>query len=173
MQLKRFFCGVLFFLVGCGFSPLYNSNVVSYTEKIAIEPISNFEGYILYQRLDDALNPSKRRCSKDYTLSVSLGAPVYSDQSIQGDNFASRKKISLTARFVLKDKKTQKVLLTGHTTALGAYNVYKEAYSTYQAKEKQNEELARILAENISLRVGSFFKQEFIEVEREGKANTN
>ncbi|MBR6730681.1 MAG: hypothetical protein IKL90_05015 [Alphaproteobacteria bacterium] len=174
MLLKKIFVGCLFLLSGCGFSPLYmvdkNTGQLE-TEKIEVAPIQDYNGYVLKQGLDNAFNPKKVHGPKKYILKVQMKNPHLSSQSIQGDNFASRKKVSLRASFQLIDKETKKELLSSSTTALGAFNVFYEPYTTYQAEKRQIEDLVQILVTNISTRVAAYFKQE--EVFDEGQTLTD
>lgn len=171
---KLFFLGFLF-LSGCGFSPLYSldqdEKTTALTQEISIASIANYDGYVLKKNLENALNPNKVGGAKRYVLQVTLDEPLLTDQSIQGDNFASREKMSVTASYVLKDKENNKVLLSSSTTALGAYNIVKEPYATYKAQTKQKEDLIKIVGNNISLRVIAYFKKQ--EVNRESQTISN
>ncbi len=163
MFFKKIFIGCFIFLSSCGFSPLYMVNDKTgllETEQIDVAPIPEYNGYVLKQGLDNAFNPKQVRVPKKYILKVQLKNPRLSSQSIQGDNFASRKKVSLTASYQLIDKETKKELLTSSTTALGAFNVFYEPYTTYQAEKRQIEDLVQILVTNISTRVAAYLKQE-------------
>ena len=174
MFLKKVILASLLFVSGCGFSPLYmqeTENGVAKTEQITVSPIPEYHGYVLKQGLDDAFNPQKKHVEKKYILNVSLSSPQLSSQSIQGDNFASRKKVTLKASYSLIDKETKAVLLTSSTQAIGAFNVFYEPYTTYQSEKNQVDNLVQILITNISTRVVSYFKQQ--EVTSESKANTN
>lgn len=170
MFFKKFFIACFILLSGCGFSPLYETNKTTgllETEQIEVAPIQDYNGYVLKQGLDNAFNPKKVHAFKKYILKVQMRHPRLSSQSIQGDNFASRKKVSLTATFQLIDKETQKELLSSSTTALGAFNVFYEPYTTYLAEKRQIEDLVQILVTNISTRVAAYLKQE--EVINESK----
>lgn len=171
---KLFFLGLIF-LSGCGFSPLYSleqdEKTTALTQEISIAPIADYNGYLLRKGLENALNPEKKRGSKKYLLIVKLDEPVLTDQSIQGDNFASREKISLTATYTLKNTETNEVLLSAGTSALGAYNIVKEPYATHKAQTKQTEDLIKIVSNNISLRVIAYFKKQ--EVNRESQTLSN
>lgn len=171
MFLKKFFFCSLFLITGCGFSPLYSLNhdekTTTLTQEIAIAPIPEYDGFLLHSQLENALNPQKNGNPKKYVLNVHLNQPLLTDQSIQGDNFASRKKISLTANYTLSDITNNKVLLSSSTTALGAYNVFNEPYATHTAHIRQQEDLIKIISNNISLRIIAYFKKE--EVNRESQ----
>lgn len=151
-------------LCGCGFTPMNklsdNSNMTAVTEKIIVGNIPNYEGFLLKTELQHQLNPKNATQQKDYFLAVSLRSPFYEDQTIQGDNFASRETVSLKASFQLKDQKTGKVLLSDSTTATGAYNIVREPYSTHMARNKLQQNLIRVVSNNITLRVISFLKSQ-------------
>lgn len=173
MLLKKIILGSFLLLSGCGFSPLYYSDEseASQTEQVLVAPIADYNGYVLKKSIEDALNPKGVNGPKKYILEVKLNSPVLADQSIQGDSFASRKKITLSANYKLIDKSTNTTVLSSSTTALGAFNVFYEPYTTYQAEKKQTEDLVQIVANNISLRVAAYLKQK--EVEGEGKTSSN
>lgn len=170
MFLKKIIIGCSLFLSACGFSPLYMTDAETgllQTEKIEVAPIADYNGYLLKQGLENAFNPKKIQSGKKYILKVQLKNPSLSSQSIQGDSFASRKKVTLTAKYQLIDKETKKEMLSSSAQALGAFNVFYEPYTTYQAEKKQIEDLVQILVTNISTRVAAYLKQE--EVLNEGK----
>ena len=83
----------------------------------------------------------------------------------------SRNKITLTANYKLIDKNTKETVLSSSTTALGAFNVFYEPYTTYQAEKRQTEDLVQIVANNISLRVAAYLKQKEVESESETSSN--
>lgn len=162
MFLKNLPIFALLLLTGCGFTPMNmtdnGTNISAETEKIAIGSIPNYEGFLLKTELQNKLNPEKNDVPKEYALHIALKAPSYSEQSIQGDNFASRENVTISARFTLKDIKTNTVLLSDSTRASGAYNIVKEPYATNMARNKLKNDLIKRAADNIALRVTSFLK---------------
>ncbi len=152
----------LFIISACGFTPMnkISSDLTtgSLTEQITIANIPNYEGWQLKQKLSDRLNPRKKNGNKKYTLAVHLNAPTFTDQSIQGDNFASRETVSISASYILKDSETGKKILSQSTSATGAYNIVHEPYATNVARNQLREDLVAIIADNISLRIIAYFK---------------
>ena len=128
MILKKIIFGCFFILSGCGFSPLYHSveGESSPTEQVLVSPIADYNGYMLKQRIENALNPKKISGPKN---------------------------------------------LSSTTTALGAFNIFYEPYTTYQAEKKQTDDLIQVVANNISLRVAAYLKQK--EVKSESKTSSN
>lgn len=159
----------LLFLSACGFSPLYKTDgfkTIKLTAAVEIEPISDYDGYLLQNYLADGLNPDKEVASKKYKLRVRLSAPSISEQNIQDDNFSSRERMSLSASYTLTDIQTGNVVISTSTYATGAYNIAPEPYATWMAQKKVRENLVKMLADRIILHVISFVKKN--EVEDEG-----
>ena len=166
--MKIIFLGFLFMVSACGFSPLYLSGsetVTRQTSAVEIKPIADYEGALLYGYLSDALNPEKMNIPKKYELVVVLNAPIVSEQNIQDDNFSSRERLITTAEYRLIDKKTRSVLIHTSASATGAYNIAVEPYATWMAEKKVQQNLIKMLAEQITMHLVSFVKK---EAENEG-----
>ncbi len=164
----------LIFVSACGFSPLNTTQdvgITQQTQQIAVHPIPNAEGWQLKRLLTDKLNPTHDNAPKRYTLDISLNAPTFTDQSIQGDNFASRETIYISATYTLKDTQTNQVLLTQATGARGAYNIVLEPYATQVARNRVKTDLINIISDNISLRIKAYFKAQ--EDNRESQTVSN
>lgn len=175
MLLKNLSLLSLILVSACGFTPmntLHNGEkTYALTEQIEIRNIPNYEGFLLKTQLNNRLNPHDNNASKKYILTTYLKAPTYTDQSIQGDNFASRETISISARYQLKDKNTGKVILSDSSSVVGAYNIVKNPYATNVARSNLKDTLIPILADNISQRIISFLRKQ--EGVSESKTNTN
>lgn len=153
-----FFC-----LPACGFSPLYmtqtDEKTTALTAQIYITPIANYAGFKLQTQLADQLNPDKLNIPTKYDLIVTLDAPAISEQNIMEDNFSSRERVILTARYKLIDKTDKKVLIDTQTSATGAYNIAKDPYATYMANKKTQDDLIKILSQTISLHLISYMRK--------------
>ena len=175
MLLKNLSLLSLVFLTACGFTPMNkisdNEKTFSLTEQIEIRNIPNYEGFLLKNQLNNRLNPQNNNVLKKYTLTTYLKAPTYTDQSIQGDNFASRETITISARYQLKEKSSGKIVLSDSTNVVGAYNIVKNPYATNVARSNLKDTLIPILADNISQRLISFLRKQ--EDSSESKTNTN
>lgn len=175
MLLKNLSLLSLILLSACGFTPLNKlsdgEKTYTLTEQIEIRNIPNYEGFLLKTQLNNRLNPHDKNVSKKYILTTYLKAPTYTDQSIQGDNFASRETISISAKYQLKDKNTGKIILSDSNSVVGAYNIVKNPYATNVARNKLKDTLIPILADNISQRIISFLRKD--EDTGESKTNTN
>ena len=143
----------LFFLcTACSFSPLYSEKkdeaVLQETAQIQIEPIEGVLGYTIRDQLN-----------AKYTLNIKISENIIGDLGIQKTNFATRSRMILTAHYILKDCETNQVLLNTQTNASGSYNLT-TTYSTMTAKDKMRQNLAKILADNISIRLLMYFKKQ-------------
>ncbi len=149
-------------LSGCGFHSLYrvqdNTTILTETEQIQILPIPNAEGYQMTLLLQTKLNPRQVTVPKTWALEVRLDDATYYDQSIQGDNFASLEKVTLTAHYTLKNLTTDEQVLSASTSASGSYNLIREAYATQMAKEKTKENLIQNLSDDIAMHLFAYLK---------------
>ena len=165
----RFLTGLflIFLCAACSFSPLYLAEtdevVLQETAQIQIEPIDGVLGYTVRDQLNAKLqtNPEEH---KKYTLNVTISENIIGDLGIQKTNFATRSRMILTAHYVLKNRATNQVLLNAQTNASGSYNLT-TAYSTMTAKDKMRQNLAKILADNISIRLLMYFKKQEASLE--------
>lgn len=147
--MRNLFLIFLFFLTGCGFSPLYQE-MPEGNVPVEVSPIPDQYGYTMRQIIQNKLGHST---DTQYVLNVS--APVFSawDQSIDDKNFATMMAISGTVSYTLTQKKTHKNILNTSTSLSGSYAVVKDPYATTIAERKVKKDLAEQLAEQVSLHV--------------------
>ena len=157
---KRFFLLLALFVASCGFHPLYGNNgeVMTDAQAIQIEPISGEDGYRFGLVLKNRLNPSKEQVSKKYRLTVLLEKPVYANESMRSDNFASIKQMSLTAKYTLVEIKTNKTLISASVDSRGIFNLIRDPYATVVSEDKLHENLIRTMAEDVATHVLAYFK---------------
>ena len=158
-----------FVLTACGFSPLYTINdgeTTTLTAEISVKPIANYDGYQMENNISAMLNPAGIVASPKYDLFITIEDPTFSEQNIQNDNFSSRERMHLTARYRLVNIKTGEDVINAKTSATGAYNIAIEPYATYTAQQKVKENLVKMLSNRIAPHVISFVKK--TEVAREG-----
>jgi len=165
-MLKRFFVLLTLFVASCGFHPLYGNQgeIMTDVQAVQIEPISGEGGYQFGLVLKDRLNPDQTSAKKKYKLIVSLEKPVYTNENIRGDNFASIKKMDIKAHYRLIDIKTKSVLISSFVDSKGIFNLIRDPYATVVAEDKLYENLIRMMAEDIATHVLAYFKG----VHREG-----
>ena len=159
----------LLLVSACHVSPLYltkGQETTNLTAAVDIQPIADYEGYLMQDYLIAGLNPKQIDVAKKYRLNVHLNMPNISDQNIQNDNFSSRERMSLSVSYRLTDIQTGENVISTTASATGAYNVATEPYATWMAQKKVRENLIKILADRITLHVISFVKKN--EAENEG-----
>ena len=151
------FC--LFFpLTGCGFHPLYTPyngrHNTSYPIKIGT--IADRNGQILRNSLVDLLTPEGTPSHPQYFLDVNLTETLI-NTGINKDESTTRKQARLTAKFILKDMKTNKVLYQHTTSAINSFSIINQKYySDLTAQQYAVREAAQLLAENISLLITTY-----------------
>lgn len=151
------FC-LFFSLVGCGFHPLYTPyngrHNTSYPIKIGT--IADRNGQILRNSLVDLLTPEGAPPHPQYFLDVNLTETI-SSTAISKDESTKRKQALLTANFILKDMKTNKVLYQHTASAINSFSIINQNYySDLTAQQYAIREAAQLLAENISLLITTY-----------------
>lgn len=166
--MKKLITLILFvFLAGCSFTPLFTEqnqqDVLKQTAYIRIDPISDIDGVKLKELLSARLKTDQQQ-EKKYKLKITLTEKTIGDVSIQTTSFSSRSRLILTADYQLIDIKTKQILDSGSTNIGQSYNLT-TPYSTYIAKKKAKDNLIKVLSDNISLKLFSYFKQQGATVE--------
>jgi LPS-assembly lipoprotein len=153
----------------CGFEPLYSTKningetstavIAKETSYISITRIPDRRGQILKNNLLEMLTPNGEPDSPKYELRVKLGDFPSIKQGLESDNTATRILINASAEYSLYDvNNPQKPILTGKARAKTSYNVLDEVYSSIVSKENAEERALGIIAENIALRLGVYFR---------------
>lgn len=156
------FPAVILSLSSCGFEPLYAihpaSNEVATVDELRYVDIPQIENRI-GQQLRNALIatlPPQSATSK-YKLMVQLTENI-DDFNIRRDTTATFARLTVTANFTLYTlDKPEKVLLQGASRAGNSYNILASTYATVTAEEDARERATRQLAEDIKLRLASYF----------------
>jgi LPS-assembly lipoprotein len=154
-------CGFLL-LSACGFQPLYGTdedgvNIADELGQTYILPIEDREGQVLYNHLRDRIVPHGQPSRPKYVLAVTLDDRL-SGAVVRRDATASRFNLTLTAVYLLKDARTDKVLTRGTARAIGSYNVRDEPYPTLVAELDVRGRVARDLSEEIRNRLAVWLR---------------
>ena len=167
---KHLIWGLLLILGGCGFEPLYvekkHSNMWYYggdfdtsisqeMAQVSIEPISQRFGQVMRNELLDLLTPKGAPKQPKYRLYVNLSSKNVSDQALRSDITATRKMVKYRVRYYIVEG-TEKVL-SGDSIAYVSYDILANPYSTTMAQKKGDEDAAKIIANDIALRLGAYF----------------
>ena len=172
MYLNKIFILLLItFLVGCGFQPLYSvsDDFLQKTAEIEIEPITGEGGYHSNLYLKNKLNPKQISVDKKYRLKVILQEPVFTNQNIRSDNFASLVNMYVQANYQLTDIQNNQVLIDSFVGTSGLFNIISEPYATIVAQDKLYQNLIQTLSDEIAQHILSYFKG----VTRESKTVSN
>ena len=148
-------------LGACSWQPLYYQgklDVVSQTAQIEISPVAQESGRELVNKLKDLLNPENKDVEKKYSLFIFLKENINDDQGILGDNTSTRATMRITADFTLKEG--NKVLLKESAFSTSSYNILMLPYPTVTAENTTRKRLLEVLANNIAIRLGVYFKNE-------------
>ncbi|MFI3241672.1 MAG: LPS assembly lipoprotein LptE [Alphaproteobacteria bacterium] len=168
-----FSVAILLLLSACGFEPLYaqkkpetnsyfyfsgdfDTSVTDFMATIKVEPIPDRVGQILRNQLLDSLNPLGQPQSPNYRLSVAEISLQETEQALRSDITATRIKVKYTAKYKLIDKEN-KIILDNDAVAYASFDVLSSPYSSTISRKKTNEEAMKIIANDITLRLGSYF----------------
>jgi LPS-assembly lipoprotein len=141
-------------LGACNFRPLYlaqaGDDVAVHSELAAIE-IRGLEGrlgYLLRDALLDELNPTTADVPPRYVLDVRLSSRARAF-GIQLDNTITRYNVALTARFQLREKAANEVLVASTVRRVASYNVSREPYADLIAAQDAERRAAQEVATDI------------------------
>ena len=158
-------------LSGCGFEPLYvekKSNSEWYYDNefdtsirdemasVKVELIQDRIGQLIRNDLLDKLTPKGQPKKPKYILSVTDINKQEIDQALRNDITATRKKVIYKVTYVLKDTE-HKTLINSNSVAYLGYDILRDPYSTTFAQKKNEKNAAKIIANDISLRLGAYF----------------
>jgi LPS-assembly lipoprotein len=154
---------------GCGFQPLYQKHTASdavVDDLAQIEVLNPIEkinhddrlGQKVKNLLLDRLNPFGRPQAAFYTLAVTVQA-TKTELGIKINDEATRAKLSLTASFILVEKKTKAELFQGRSRSVNSYNIVNSDFATLSAENNAKDRAARELSDDIKIRLGIFFNE--------------
>ncbi len=164
-----------FILCGCGFQPLYvekkhdnmwyyggdfDASINDEMAKISIAPISQRFGQVMRNELLDLLTPKGAPKTPEYRLFVNLTGKTVSDQALRSDITATRKMVRYKVSYYMMKESEQ--ILKGDSIAYVSYDILANPYSTTIAQKKGDENAAKIIANDIALRIGAYFHRKMI-----------
>ena len=149
--MKKILLTALLFVSACGFSPLYKeATTEGGTVPVKVNAIPDQYGFDMRKIIQDKFGNAT-----DYQYTLTVSAPTFSsrDRTIDDKNFATVMGIKGSANYRLTENKTHKQILNNSTTLTSSYSVVKDPYATNVAERKAKKDLAKQLAEQISLHV--------------------
>ncbi len=165
-------CGILL-LTSCGFEPLYakkqdnniwyfsgnfDNSVTQEMAQISIEPIAERFGQQVRNQLLDLITPLGAPKKPQYRLYVTPLEPQITQQAMRRDITATRERVRYKVTYYL-EQDDQKIL-DGSSISYVSYNILSNPYSTTTAQKKTEEDAAKIIANDIALRIGAYFHKE-------------
>ena len=132
--------------------------LVQETSSIFIDEIPERTGQILRQVLSDHLTPLGEPENPRYRLSARISKISTSEQAVRKDNLATRYLMTMTAKYVLYSYPENRELISSSFTERSNYDVQRSPYATDMAEQAAKERLAKIMGNNIALRVAAFLK---------------
>ena len=154
----------------CGFSPLYvekntegkwyfgegyDSSITNEMSKIKIESIGERFGQQLRNDLIDILTPKGTPEDPKYKLYVELKDKVVELQALRRDITATRERVRYTVVYYMTENGEE--LFKADSVAYVSYDILANPYSTTMAQKKSESDVAKIVANDISLRIGAYF----------------
>lgn len=166
------FTAVLFALTACGFEPLYverkssekwyydgefDTGITDEISQIRVEPISDRIGQLIRNELIDSFTPKGVPTHAKYRLVVNSIDKQVVQQALRDDITATRERVRYQVNYYLYDIQTGNELVKGNSLAYLSYDIIANPYSTTFAQKKLEKDAAKIIANDISLRMGAYF----------------
>jgi LPS-assembly lipoprotein len=151
--------GVVFFLTGCGFRPLYGtagdgSSVASAMTSIAVKEQRTRAG----QLVRNEILSSGRTDTPRYRLELTVTESHPYVSRLPGER-AERLRATLVASYVLREIASAKLVTQGSTRAAVGYDTVREPVTDMQAKSTAVQRAAIELGQDIKLRLAAALSQ--------------
>lgn len=161
-------CGIS----ACGFEPLYvektggddlwyynnqyDTDIVQEMAQIKITSVSDRMGQLIKNELMDTFNPAGTPKNAKYFLKLFAPDTITKKQALRDDITATREKITYVIYYELWDRE-QGRLIKGSSSAVLSYDLLDNPYSTSMDQKKVQRDGAKIIANDIALRIGAYF----------------
>jgi hypothetical protein len=159
-------------LAACGFEPLYvektggddlwyynnkyDTDIVREMSQIRINAAGGRMGQMIKNELIDMFNPYGAPKNAKYFLKIQAPRVSTTQQALRDDITATREKITYTVTYELWSTKKGK-LVGGSSSTILSYDLLDNPYSTTMDKKKVKKDGAKIIANDIALRIGAYF----------------
>ncbi len=159
-------------LSACGFEPLYvektggddlwyynnqyNADIVKEMAQIKITAAGGRMGQLIKNELIDTFNPYGAPKNSEYFLKIQAPVSQTVQQALRDDITATREKVTYTVTYELWSNKKGK-LVGGSSSTILSYDLLDNPYSTTMDKKKIEKDGAKIIANDIALRIGAYF----------------
>ncbi len=170
---------VLFAVAACGFEPLYvqktskedkwyfdgdfDNYVTDQMAQIKIVVTGGRLGQQIKNNLLDLLTPQGVPTKPKYYLYVNPVQENEYDQALRSDITATRKRIDYRVDYYMTQDSER--VMRGNTVSFVSYDILDNPYSTVISRKKVQQDAAKIMANDIALRLGAFFNARANEYE--------
>lgn len=170
---------VLFVVAACGFEPLYvqktskedkwyfdgdfDNYVTDQMAQIKIVVTGGRLGQQIKNTLLDLLTPQGVPTKPKYYLYVNPVQENEYDQALRSDITATRKRIDYKVDYYMTQDSER--VMRGNTVSFVSYDILDNPYSTVISRKKVQQDAAKIMANDIALRLGAFFNARANEYE--------
>lgn len=170
---------VLFAVAACGFEPLYvqktskedkwyfdgdfDNYVTDQMAQIKIVVTGGRLGQQIKNNLLDLLTPQGVPTKPKYCLYVNPVQENEYDQALRSDITATRKRIDYRVDYYMTQDSER--VMKGNTVSFVSYDILDNPYSTVISRKKVQQDAAKIMANDIALRLGAFFNARANEYE--------
>lgn len=145
-------------LSGCGLHPLYagggSSAVARGLADVSVGPIAGKAGWLMRAALQDELKGAQPDGSPRYRLDVRLEDQL-EGLGLLSNNTIARERRTLKARYQLIDTATNAILLDESASSDAGVDVVTSEYATVAGEQSALENLTRVVAQQIVLRVAT------------------
>ena len=152
-------------LSACGFIPMYaqnnsvdiwgSSSAVDEMAQIKISTIADRFGQQLRNNLLDRMTPRGVPARPKYRLDVKLVRKDVVQQAMRNDVTATSERVDYRVEYKLYQGGEE--LVSGDSFAFVSYDILANPYSTTMAQKKAETDAAKIIADDIALRIGAYF----------------
>ncbi len=161
-------------IAACGFEPLYvqkkhnnlwyfggefDTSISDEMAQIKIQSIAERFGQQVRNDLLDMLTPLGQPRNPKYRLYVDVADKEIMQQALRKDITATRERVRYQVNYRLIEGNTE--LVSGDSIAYVSYDILANPYSTTTARKKTEENAAKIVANDIALRIGAYFHSYF------------
>lgn len=164
-------------LISCGFQPLYvqrtggnawyyggnfDTSIADEMALIKIPTIAERFGQQLRNDLLDLITPRGVPKRAKYRLDIRLADKIVTQQAMRDDVTATSERIEYRVAYRLFEGGTQ--LVAGDSIAFVSYDILANPYSTTMAQKKAETDAAKIIANDIALRIGAYFHSQMSKI---------
>ena len=140
---------------GWYFNDTFDNSITTEMSKIKIAAIKDRFGQQLRNNLLDLLTPKGEPQNPQYRLKVEVLERSVTQQAMRDDVTATNERIKYRVGYTLYSGSG--TLVNGDSIAFISYDILNDPYSTTISQKKAEQDAAKIIANDITLRIGAYF----------------